>query len=121
METTPYRRGFASDNNAGIHPDVLNAICIANQGHTLAYGDDPITESAVKNGADLIVTSCPLCHYNLDTYQVRLAESTSGFRTIPVLYIGQILAILAGLKGLNDFSLHAVDPRPVLRKRGLLA
>jgi len=79
-----------------------------------------ITESAVKNGADIIVTSCPLCYYNLDTCQPKVAEATPGFRTIPVMYISQILALLAGLEGLNDFSLHAVDPRPVLRRRGLL-
>jgi len=80
-----------------------------------------ITESAVKNGADLIVTSCPLCYYNLDAYQQQVAETTPGFRTIPVMYISQILALLAGLEGTNDFSLHTVDPQPVLRKRKLLA
>lgn len=79
-----------------------------------------ITESAVKNGADLIVTSCPLCHYNLDAYQPRVAETTPGFRTIPVMYISQILALLAGLEGIQDFGLHVVDPRPVLRARGLI-
>jgi heterodisulfide reductase subunit B len=79
-----------------------------------------ITESAVKNGADLIVTSCPLCHYNLDAYQPRVAEITPGFRTIPVMYISQVLALLAGLEGIQDFGLHVVDPRPVLRARGLI-
>jgi len=78
-----------------------------------------ITASAVKNGADVIVTSCPLCHYNLDAYQTKVAETTPGFRTIPVMYISQILALLAGLERANDFSLHAVDPQPVLRDRGL--
>lgn len=39
-------RGFASDNNAGIHPVILDAIIQANKGHTLAYGDDPYTEKA---------------------------------------------------------------------------
>ena len=79
-----------------------------------------ITESAVKNGADLIVTSCPLCHYNLDAYQPKVAEINPGFRTIPVMYISQILALLAGLEGIQDFDLHVVDPRPVLRARGLI-
>ena len=79
-----------------------------------------ITESAVKNGADLIVTSCPLCYYNLDAYQPKVAEADPGFRTIPVMYISQILALLAGLEGIQDFSLHAVDPRPVLRDKGLI-
>ena len=35
------KRGFASDNNAGVHPKVLEAIAAANQGHVIAYGDDP--------------------------------------------------------------------------------
>ncbi|WNG58226.1 low specificity L-threonine aldolase [Archangium gephyra] len=41
------KRGFASDNNAGIHPTILEAIARANVGHALAYGGDPWTERAV--------------------------------------------------------------------------
>src|SRR5271154_5381837 len=50
METTPSQpaRSFASDNNAGVHPEILEAIARANQGHVVAYGDDPYTRSAVK-------------------------------------------------------------------------
>ena len=40
-------RNFASDNNAGVHPEVLEAIRRANQGHVVAYGDDPYTRSAL--------------------------------------------------------------------------
>ncbi|HEX4786446.1 MAG TPA: low specificity L-threonine aldolase [Candidatus Sulfotelmatobacter sp.] len=40
-------RNFASDNNAGVHPEVLEAIARANQGHVVAYGDDPFTRSAI--------------------------------------------------------------------------
>ncbi len=39
-------RSFASDNNAGVHPDVLKAIGAANQGHVVGYGDDAHTHSA---------------------------------------------------------------------------
>jgi len=42
------RRGFASDNNAGAHPEVLEAIARANAGHVRAYGDDPWTARAVE-------------------------------------------------------------------------
>ena len=42
------RREFASDNNAGIHPDILKAMQEANVGHTIAYGDDPYTAEAVN-------------------------------------------------------------------------
>ncbi len=40
-------RNFASDNNAGVHPEVLDAIARANQGHVVAYGDDRFTRSAL--------------------------------------------------------------------------
>lgn len=36
-------RGFASDNYAGVHPTVLQAIIDANAGHQVAYGDDDYT------------------------------------------------------------------------------
>jgi threonine aldolase len=42
------KRGFASDNNSGIHPEILKAIEKANQGHTVAYGNDPYTERAIE-------------------------------------------------------------------------
>jgi threonine aldolase len=34
----PDWRGFASDNYAGVHPEVLDAIAAANGGHQTAYG-----------------------------------------------------------------------------------
>jgi threonine aldolase len=39
-------RSFASDNNAGVHPEVLAAMAAANTGHTVGYGDDLYTERA---------------------------------------------------------------------------
>lgn len=53
-------RSFASDNNAGVHPEVMKAIAAANDGHVIAYGDDPFTARAVAEfrehlGADVEV------------------------------------------------------------------
>jgi len=42
-------RGLASDNYAGIHPEILNALAAANAGHAVAYGDDPCTAAAVES------------------------------------------------------------------------
>ena len=39
-------KSFGSDNHAGVHPEVLRAIVDANQGDTVAYGDDPWTRQA---------------------------------------------------------------------------
>ena len=41
----PDVRSFASDNYAGVHPEVLAAIALANGGHQVAYGDDAYTEN----------------------------------------------------------------------------
>ena len=42
------QRSFASDNNAGVHPEILKALKAANEGHVIAYGGDYITARAVK-------------------------------------------------------------------------
>ncbi len=47
MKTKKPSRSFASDNNAGVHPEVMKAIAAANDGHVIAYGDDPFTARAV--------------------------------------------------------------------------
>jgi threonine aldolase len=39
-------RTFASDNWAGVHPDVLAEIVAANEGHAPSYGVDSVTERA---------------------------------------------------------------------------
>jgi threonine aldolase len=39
-------RGFASDNYSGVHPEIVEAILAANEGHVSAYGDDPYTAAA---------------------------------------------------------------------------
>jgi threonine aldolase len=42
------RRGFASDNNAGVHPEILRALERVNEGHVIAYGDDPYTARSME-------------------------------------------------------------------------
>ena len=53
-------RSFASDNNAVVHAEVLEALGRANAGHVVGYGDDPYTQAAVEKfrehfGADVAV------------------------------------------------------------------
>jgi threonine aldolase len=44
MTPPSHPRGFASDNQAGIHPEVLRAIEAVNSGHHASYGYDEVTE-----------------------------------------------------------------------------
>ena len=40
------KRGFASDNNAGVSPEVIKKISEVNEGHVVGYGDDRYTAEA---------------------------------------------------------------------------
>src|SRR3954463_14385951 len=42
------RPGFASDNHAGVHAEVMDAVVAANAGHAAAYGGDPWTARAAE-------------------------------------------------------------------------
>lgn len=47
------KRTFASDNYAGVHPEVMKALLDANQGHAGSYGNDDHTEKAIEKFKDL--------------------------------------------------------------------
>ena len=49
----PPARSFASDNAAGAHPAVLEAIARVNIGHALAYGDDDETRACERRFSEL--------------------------------------------------------------------
>lgn len=94
---------------------------IVNQKEIVMDRTKKIVTSAVKNGAEIMVLSCPLCNYNIDAVQKDLKEQQSDFETIPILYFSQLLALILGIDpSLNDFSLHHIDPRAILEKKGLL-
>lgn len=42
------KRSFASDNNAGVHPQVMDALQKCNVGHVIGYGDDPYTQRTIE-------------------------------------------------------------------------
>ena len=42
------KRGFASDNNSGVHPAVMKELERTNRGHVVGYGDDPFTARATE-------------------------------------------------------------------------
>jgi threonine aldolase len=48
MENNINKRGFGSDNNAGVHPDILKEIISSNDNHVTGYGTDVYTERAVN-------------------------------------------------------------------------
>jgi threonine aldolase len=47
MNSDINKRGFASDNNAGVHPDILRELSAVNNGHVIGYGADIYTDRAL--------------------------------------------------------------------------
>jgi heterodisulfide reductase subunit B len=72
-----------------------------------------IVASARECGAQVLVTACPLCQFNLD-YPQRETEAGLTGDEVPILYFTQLIAIALGLPeedwGLED---HHVDPKPL--------
>ncbi|WP_327088585.1 beta-eliminating lyase-related protein [Nonomuraea sp. NBC_01738] len=109
---TPYPKSFASDNHAGVHPAILEAMVAANAGDAPAYGDDDwtaaferrVTETfgpqaegfAVLNGAgaNMVGLALPLSRYeavicadsaHIATHETGAAERLLGTKLITVL------------------------------------
>jgi len=56
-----------------------------------------LLESAVSNGAECMVTVCPLCQTNLDAYQSRVNKKFKTDFKLPVLFFTQLMGIAFGL------------------------
>lgn len=80
-----------------------------------------ILSSAAKNGAEVIVSTCPMCTFNVDHKQSDIKEKYLGFKPIPVLYFTQLLGMAMGLDDQTlGFEQNFVDPIPLLRQKELL-
>ncbi|HUW11370.1 MAG TPA: CoB--CoM heterodisulfide reductase iron-sulfur subunit B family protein [Anaerolineae bacterium] len=80
-----------------------------------------VLRSASSGGAELLVTACPLCQYNLDYRQSEMARQHPGFKPLPVLYFTQLMGLALGLDSEEwGWELQRVDARPLLAERGLL-
>ncbi len=73
-----------------------------------------IAQGANDAGADCIVCACPLCQANLDSRQKGVSPK------VPVMYITELMGLALDLPGRNKwYAKHLVDPRPLLRSKGL--
>ena len=74
-----------------------------------------IIEGARRNGADTIVTSCPLCHFNLDSRQKILMKVKPDFEPMPILYFTELME-LAMIEEKPSWEKHHIDPIPIVEK-----
>ena len=52
---------------------------------------------AKENGAEAIVTTCPLCHFNLEAYQEKINKKYGTSFSVPILYFTQLLGVVLGI------------------------
>jgi threonine aldolase len=134
-------RGFASDNSAGVLPEVLDAIAAANVEHAVAYGNDPWTaraEAAFRahfgeqarafivfngTGANVIglramlrpyeaVVCAETAHLNVD--ECGAPELVGGIKLLPVATPdGKLTPELVRPRLVRFGDEHAVQPRVV--------
>lgn len=79
-----------------------------------------VMTSAVGEGAELIVTSCPLCQYNLEKSQPKVAGASSGYSPVPVIYFTQAIGLALGQDiGTLGFEKTGTDIMPLLKKKGV--
>jgi threonine aldolase len=137
----PEIKTFASDNYAGVHPEVLEAIALANGGHQVSYGDDAYTEALqgifrrhfgdhvealpVFNGTAANVLSlrsmcapweavvCPdTAHINTD--EGGAPEITGGLKLLPVATPdGKLTPDLIDQQAWGFGDVHRAQPRAV--------
>lgn len=55
-----------------------------------------IIESAYDNGADMIVTPCPVCQMNVEVYQGHINQTHGTKFDIPVVYYSQLMSVAYG-------------------------
>jgi len=80
-----------------------------------------ILTSAQEQGAEVMAVSCPLCAFNLDHRQKETLRKYPEFKNIPILYFTQLIAIALGCpEEALRFDLHYVDPKPILKEKGLI-
>ena len=75
------------------------------------------TSDVQELGADAMVTPCPLCHLNLDSYQPK-AAAQSGIRIhMPILHLPQLIGLALGMSPKEmGLERHIVSPRAMEEK-----
>jgi succinate dehydrogenase / fumarate reductase cytochrome b subunit len=75
------------------------------------------TLEAKDLGADAMITPCPLCHLNLDSFQPKAAAQAGRAIDLPILHMPQAIGLAMGISP-NDLGLrrHIVRTSPLLTK-----
>ncbi len=73
-------------------------------------------KEAKNEGADFMVTPCPLCHMSLDIYQERAGRAVNTNLNLPILHLPQLLGLAMGIAAKDlGVSRHLVPVDAIVR------
>lgn len=73
-------------------------------------------KEAKDEGADFMVTPCPLCHMSLDIYQERAGRAVKTSLNLPILHLPQLLGLAMGIPAKDlGVSRHLVPVNSIIR------
>lgn len=73
-------------------------------------------KEAKEEGADFMVTPCPLCHMSLDIYQERAGRAVNSALNLPILHLPQLLGLAMGIPAKElGVSRHLVPVESITR------
>ncbi len=77
----------------------------------------PLLQVADKNKAEIIVTLCPMCNFNLEAYQDKINKAYNTKYNIPVIPFTQVMGIALGISK-KELALQKaiISPDNALRK-----
>jgi succinate dehydrogenase / fumarate reductase cytochrome b subunit len=74
-------------------------------------------KEAKDEGADFMVTPCPLCHMSLDIYQDRAGKAVNANLRLPILHLPQLLGLAMGVPAKDlGVSRHLVPVDSIVRR-----
>ena len=79
-----------------------------------------VLKEARRQGANVIATTCPLCQFNLESYQGEMRKQFRDDFTMPVVYFTQLMGLAFGLKP-ADLGMRKIlvpPPEPVAARGG---
>jgi heterodisulfide reductase subunit B len=78
-------------------------------------------DRALATGAECFVVSCQMCQANLDLPQERISRRLGKDYYLPVFYFTELIGLALGLPETPRWlDKHLVDPKPLLRRKGLM-
>ncbi len=97
-----------------------------NRSDVVVHLVDRLVRAAHEAGAEALMTACPMCMANVDGRQKYRGgaplprKPRPDYEPLPIFYFTELMALAYDLPVGKVLGRHLVDPRPLLRQRGIV-